>query len=559
MNDIKVIKDCRHKFLYVVVFSFFTNLLLFTAPLFSLQVFDRILSTRSLDTLYFLFVISLIALTALFILDIVRNLAMIHIAAVLEKGLSSTLYKAPFIKIDKAQKLDAGLNDLTKCRNFISSSSVISLIDAPCAPLFILIIYFLHPLLGTCALFGALSLFIIALLNNKLMTSNLIEANDHQKNASLQARQVMEHSLAVQSMGMLGNTLTKWQSHNNLSSGSFTKAFTYNSILNSVAKFIRLILQMVLIATGAYLVIQSELTPGGMLAATIIMGRALSPVEQSINSWRQFTEARSSWTNIKLTLDKINLSENDKLQLPKPEGNVKVEKLSFAYQKGKPALNGVNFKINTGESIGIIGPSGSGKSTLLKLLSGAMYPLQGNVRLDGLPLQDWSSQCREKFIGYVPQNFELFDGSIKENIARLGKVDNKAVIDAAKLTGAHEWILKLPEAYETEIGLNASKLSGGQKQSLAITRALYNNPTLLVMDEPNANLDSKNEISLLKTFKKLREKGTTLLVSSHKPSMLQNFDRILVIQDGKISAFDQSSEILNKFRSGTTKEVKHAL
>ena len=267
MNVIKVTKECRHKFLYVVVFTFFTNLLLFTAPLFSLQVFDRILSTRSLDTLYFLFIIALVALTALFILDVIRNLAMIHIGAVLERGLSSILFKAPFIKTDRTEKLDAGLNDLTKCRNFISGSSVISLIDAPWAPLFIMMIYFLHPLLGACALIGALSLFIIALLNNKLMSGNLMSANDHQKSASLHARQVMEHSLVVQSMGMLENTLTKWQSHNNLSCSSFTKGFTYSSILSSLAKFIRLILQMVLIATGAYLVIKSELTPGGMLAA----------------------------------------------------------------------------------------------------------------------------------------------------------------------------------------------------------------------------------------------------------------------------------------------------
>jgi len=539
---------CKTGLKAVLFFSFFINLLTLAAPLYMLQVFDRVIGSGSIDTLIYLTLITVIAVLTLASLEMVRGRVMVRMGVWLEQSLSTSVFSTSITLASNSKDSVTvqGLRDVATLRNFLTGPAVFPIMDAPWLPIFLAIIFLLHPMLGWIATGGAVVLFTLAIINDLSSRQAMQQSSSASIKGLKQAEASVRNADVVMAMGLMSNLNRRWAKTNGEALDHLTTASNRSGMLSAASKFIRQGLQIAMMGAGAWLVLRSELTPGGMVAGSILLGRALAPVDQAIGSWKGAIAARSAYDRVKALL-LTEAADKEKLDLPEPEGRLSVEKLAYAYSKEfEPVLRGLSFELAAGESLGIIGPTAAGKSTLAHLLMGTAIPEIGHVRIDGADMHTWNRHDRGRFLGYLPQNVELFEGTVTENIARMGDYEPADVVAAAQAANVHEMILSLPDGYETNIGEAGAVLSGGQRQRVALARALYGNPRLVVLDEPNSGLDLSGDSALIKSLRGLKENKVTSVLITHRPSILKKVDKILVLYPGGRYEFGDASSMLNK-------------
>lgn len=530
--------------------SLVLNLMLMMPAVYMMQVFDRVFASRSLETLTMLSVLVVLALALAYGMDVVRSRALAWAGALLDRQLSPAALRASLQRAAQpAQSGDADvLRDIGSLRAFLASSGVLALFDAPWVPVYLIAITLLHPLLGVAAAVGAASLFGLALVADHL-TRRVAEG------AQLQGRMIQRHTQsllrhadAIAGMGMGAAAVQAWRARHEALLDSRSGLAWRSARLAAAARIARQALQAALLGTGAWLVVGENASPGIMIGATILLSRALQPVEQLIAGWKTFVEARAAWQRIERPGSAP--SKQEPLALPAPQGRVDVERVVFAMAaQAVPLIKGVTFSLDAGESLCLVGSSGAGKTTLLRLMLGIWKPQSGAVRLDGANIAQWDRDALGMHVGYLPQDAELFAGTVAENIARLGAVDDGRVVEAARLAHAHEMILRLPQGYDTPLGDAGATLSGGQRQRIALARALYGAPRLVVLDEPNANLDIEGEAALAAALHELKQSGATVIVVSHRPALMSQLDKVAVLKDGVLEAFGPVSSVGPRLRA----------
>ena len=555
---------CKAGLKLVLAFSFFINLLALAAPLYMLQVFDRVLGSGNTDTLLFLTLITLVAVLTLSSLEMVRSRIMVKLGVWLEQRLAKPVYSISIALASRSRGSSStqGLRDVSTLRNFLTGAAVFPIMDAPWLPVYLGIIFMLHPMLGWIATGGAAVLLSLAIINNLVSRKPLQQSSAASISAMKQAEASVQNADVVMAMGLMENLNRRWNNTNGLALAFIADASNRSGLISAISKFVRQGLQVAIMGTGAWLVLGTEMSPGGMVAGSILLGRALAPVDQAIGSWKSALSARSAFARIKALFDAQELIK-DRLDLPQPEGHLSIEKLVYCHaSQNEPVLRGLSFRLEPGEVLGIIGPTASGKSTLAQLLVGTAKPDAGHVRIDGADISHWNSSGRGQFLGYLPQSVELFEGTVSENIARMGEYQPQDVVDAAKAANVHEVILALPEGYETNIGAGGAVLSGGQRQRIALARALYGKPSLVVLDEPNASLDLAGDSALLKSLQGLKKSSAATVIITHRASILSHADKVLVLYPGGNFEFGDRDQMLNKttkpHSASAIKEVAHA-
>ena len=535
---------CRAQFGAVGVFSLVVNLLQLTVSLYMMQVFDRVLATRSIDTLLWLTLVAIAAIGLLALLEGVRSQVMQRVAIWLEnrvapegfaRALEATLRNRPY-------RMEA-LRDLGTCRAWLSGPGALAIYDVPWVPVYLGVIWLLHPLLFLIATGGAVILFGLALASELATSGPLRRANLSAMASQKRADAIARNAEAADAMGMVPALLRLWGNGVAEAAPLQQRAADRAAVLSATTKFVRLAVQIAVLGVGAWLTLNQQMTSGAAIAGSIIMGRALAPVEQLIGGWKGLVQVRQSYRRLRLFLAQPRLRPEAE-PLPAPRGRLTAERLTWA-PPGQPSavIKGVTFALEPGESLGIIGPSGSGKTTLLRLLVGTLAPVSGSARLDGADLALWPREDLGRHIGYLPQDVELFEGSVFRNIARLQPdAPPEAVHRAAGLAGCHEAVLRLPQGYETEVA--EGTLSGGQRQMVGLARALYGDPRLVILDEPDSSLDGDAEARFLEGLAGLKAIGATVVLVSHRPSLIRGVDKVLVMRDGAAELFGPRAEVL---------------
>jgi PrtD family type I secretion system ABC transporter len=556
MNEVqKALRACRGAFAIIMVFSLAINLLTLASPLYMMQVFDRVLTSRSGDTLVMLTLIATFAMAILALIDAIRAQMLVRIGNWLDDRLGPTVFSGALraaLRSDPARAAQ-GLRDLGTVRGFITGPSVTPLLDAPWAPIFIVALFALHPMLGMIGVCGAVLLFGLALLNEfatrrPLRHANLAASKTHQR-----AEAALRNAEVIRAMGMGEGVLRLWRRDSAGTNAAQQSAGTRGAVILAITKFFRLFVQTAILGAGAWLVIRHEASPGAMFASSFLLGRALSPVENAISTWKSLVTARLARRRLNDLLTALPMEEPG-MELPRPVGELVVERLVFVPPGAdEPTLRGVSFEMKPGEVLGIIGPSAAGKSTLARLIAGTWTPTAGKVRLDGAEINVWHDSGGSHHVGYLPQDIELFAGTVRDNIARLGNAGPAAVIEAAKLVGLHEAIMRLPKGYNSEIGEAGLRLSGGQRQRIGLARAIFGHPRLVVLDEPNASLDHEGEEALHHAIARLKEMGTTIVMIAHRPSVLGLADKLLVLRNGLVEAYGSRADVIGRLNAVNAK------
>jgi PrtD family type I secretion system ABC transporter len=547
---------CRFYFLYGGIFSFFLNVLQLTFPIYMLQIYDKVLSSYSEPTLIAITLGAVIALITQGLLQWTRSRLLVRFGVALDEALSGTvlhrsLKRAVEPELAGQRQNAASLRDTNTMRNYLAGSAMFIFFDIPWIPIYMLVVFFLHPVFGGISIIGAVIIMLLGYLTDKTTRKQIEVANAINQQAMNLVGSATRNAFVVHSMGMVGAVSKRWSKINSIVVQIQTKASTISGLLQAITQTFRVGMQVATYAAGAYLVINHEATAGAMIAASIIMGRALAPIEQGMASYRQTVDAWSSYKRLKNTLDAPTPPPN--MSLPVPKGFLSVDNVHFAV-KGQPILNGVTFALNPGETLAVIGPSAAGKSTLCRLLLGIWPPNAGRVNLDGANVYTWDQEELGQYLGYLPQDVELFSGSVAENIARLGEANPDQVVAAAKQAGVHELILRLPKGYDTQIGEQGTILSGGQRQRIGLARALYGQPRLVILDEPNSNLDEEGERALMTSMQYLKFRQATLVVVSHKLNILTAVDKILLMQNGRSVVFGPRDAVLQHLTNAKRQE-----
>ncbi len=550
------IGEVKQVLLIVAFFSFVINVLMLVGPIYMMQVYDRVLTSGSMPTLIYLTLAAggLILISAL--LEGTRSRVLVRLGGRIDEMFSAQLFARLAERGASPRNVNnASLRDLDTLRGFLTGAGLFFFFDAPFTPLFLAVILLLHPWLFLVALTGAALLFVVALASEFVTRRPLAEAGVHMAAAAEFAANASVNADTVEAMGMMAGLRKRWQLRYRSGLSLQSHASDRAGMLTAITKFIRPMLQIAILGVGAYLVLDQKISGGAMIAASIMMGRALAPVEGAIGNWRGFVLARASYTRIRNLLAS-SPQKVSALELPRPEGRISVEQL-VGSPPGleKPVIDGVSFRLGAGEALGIVGPSASGKSTLAKLMIGVWAPTDGCARLDGASVADWDRAELGPHIGYLSQNIELFDGTVAENIARFDAVDAETIIAAAKDAGVHDMILRMPDGYATRVGRGGVTLSGGQRQRIGLARAIYGNPSLVVLDEPNSNLDGQGEAALLEALQNLKRRGVTLVVIAHRASVLEGVDKILVLRDGKVDQFGERDQVLQQLARGIPQPV----
>lgn len=545
----QALDDCRGGFYAAALFSFFINILVLTPSIYMLQVYDRVLTSRSEITLLMLTLIAVGMMAVMAILEMVRSRVLVRVGNRMDEKINSRLFRAVYersLRVPLTSRTQP-LSDLLTLRQFLTGQGLFAFFDAPWAPFFIIIGFLLHPLIGIIGLVGAVLLFIMALLTDLVSRSPLEQANREAMQANLFAENNLRNAEVLEAMGMLPGIQQRWQERHNRMLALQAQASDRAGVISAITKMIRIALQSLILGAGAWLAIEQIVTPGVMIAASIMMGRAFAPVEQAIGMWKGLLAARSSYQRLDELLLRIP-APADPMELPAPNGNLSLEGV-VAVPPGSqvPTLKQVTLQVDAGDIVGVIGPSAAGKSTLARVIVGVWPAISGKVRLDGADIMTMDRVRLGPHIGYLPQDVELFTGTVAENIARFGEIDSDKVIEAAQMAGVHDMILRLPKGYDTQLGEAGRALSAGQRQRVGLARALYGCPALVVLDEPNSNLDEEGETALVQALTQLKQRGSTALIIAHRPHVLTAVDKILVMRDGMIQMYGPRSEVMAKF------------
>jgi ATP-binding cassette, subfamily C, type I secretion system permease/ATPase len=544
------LRDCRRAFAGVALFSGVVNLLMLAGPLYMLQIYDRVLSSRSVPTLVVLSVFLVGAYAFQGALDLIRSRVVVRAAALLDQHLAVAVHGAVIRLAVSNRHPGEGpqpVRDLDQIRAFLTGAGPIAIVDLPWIPVFLLICFLIHPWLGLAATVGGIVLFTMTLLTERASRAPARIAAQDAGVRSVMVEAGRRGGETIIAMGMAGSLAQRWARVNNRYIGAVARLSDVAGSFGSTSKVLRLLLQSLILGLGAYLVIKQELTAGAMIAASIMMGRALAPIETTIANWRAFVAARQSIRRLSEALTRA-APRTAVTALPPPARSLDVEQVTIAAPgTPTPIVTGVHFSLKSGEALGIIGPSGAGKTSLIRALVGIWPPVKGNVRLDGAELGQWDPELRGRHIGFVSQTVELFDGTISENIARMAVApDTDSVLRAAQAAGAHDMVLRFPSGYDTKVGDGGEALSGGQRQRIALARALYGDPFLVVLDEPNANLDSDGELALHQAMQALKARGAIVVLIAHRPATLSVCDRLLVLANGVQQGIGPRDEVLRK-------------
>ena len=536
---------------YMGLFSFCVNLLYLVPALFMLQVFDRVLTTNSHETLLVLLVGTGVALLVMLLLDYVRQSLQGVLAAMVDERLARPVLETLVERAARMPNAGAGegMRDLATLKNVLSSNALAALFDAPWAPLFLALIWGFHPALGLGAVLAVALMLAVAWLNHRITQGAIEGLQQDGRRASKYVESSLRNAEILQALGMTGKLLQRWRALQGEVAGLQASAGRSAVVFTALTRCLRQAIQILLLALGAWLVISQEASAGIMIATTVLLGRALQPVEQLVGSWRALADGRAACRRLQ-ALARDFPDHAGQVELPCPAGRLAVEGLSYrapsADGGGKPVLYNLALNLEAGESLAIIGASAAGKSTLARLLIGLWAPATGSVRLDGVDVAYWNRAQLGQWIGYVPQDVELFDGSVADNIARLDAVDSERVIAAARRANAHDMINEFPQGYDTPVGEGGLRLSPGQRQRIALARALYGNPRLVVLDEPNSNLDGAGEIALAQAVSGLRAEGVTTVIITHRPSLIAHVTKILVLEAGRVKRYGAAGEVMKE-------------
>jgi ATP-binding cassette subfamily C protein len=542
----KGLAHCRSNLVAVGFFSFVINLLVLAIPIYLFNLSDRVLTSRSLDTLAMLSVVVCGAIAINVVIDVIRRVILMRTAVEVEARLGAPVLSAA------AKAAQAGsskefqtLADLQQLRGFITGPVLLTMFDAPVAPIYLLAVFLIHPDLGFIVTGTGVLLLVVALINQRITAVPFGLANAYATRANLQADAMARNAQVINAMGMIPESVSIWGRETAESLKAQVIAQDRNIMMAGITKFVRMSTQIAILGWGTWLALHGGLTGGMVIAGSIVASRALAPIEGVIEGWKHFVQAKSAYGRIRSLLVSSPLNV-DRLRLPRPQGLLHVERILYVPPPNKKViLNGITFTLQPGESLAIVGPSGTGKSTLGKMLVGSITPTAGNVRLDMMDLRNWDPRQFGESVGYLPQDVQLFPASIKANIARMREdATDEEVFSAADLADVHEMISEFAQGYETQIGMDGSPLSGGQKQRIGLARAFYGNPRLVVLDEPNSNLDTAGEQALAKAMVKAKQRGTTVVAITQRPALLNSVDKIMILNNGSVQAFGPRADVL---------------
>lgn len=546
------LRQVRKGFMAAGVFSLFINILMLVPAIYMLQVYDRALGSRSVETLVMLSVIVIILFITLALLQMVRSAILVRIGNNIDEQMAGKIFSGMFkLAIDRPGNQSAQpLNDLTTLRQYLTGQGPIAFFDGPWLPLFIAVLFMFHPWFGVFAIIASLILLALAWGNEKLTGSMLANAGQANIQSTQYAASCLRNAEVVHAMGMENNLRQRWARRHNEFLINQAEASDRAGILSNASKTLRMLFQSLILGLGAYLAIQQEISAGMVIAGSILLGRALAPLDLMIGSWKGFTSARGAHQRLQELL-RGHTGNNQSMPLPPPQGHLSVEGI-FVTAPGSQqlVLRGVGFNLDAGDMLAIVGPSAAGKSSLARVILGIWPVSNGKVRLDGADIHQWDKAQLGPHIGYLPQDIELFEGTISENICRFGQLDPPSVVAAAKLSGVHDMILRLPNGYDTTIAVVGGVLSGGQRQRIGLARAVYGNPKLVVLDEPNSNLDDQGEQALLVALQALKAKGATVVLITHKKPILRLVDKILVLSEGQPMGFGLRDDVMQALQSG---------
>ncbi|MGR3713852.1 MAG: type I secretion system permease/ATPase [Shimia sp.] len=539
--------ESRGLYWAVGVFSAFVNLLMLTGPIFMLQVYDRVLGSQSEETLFAMALLATFLFAMMGILDFVRGRVMARVGARFQARMDRRVFDAAMRRsaLGKSHRAQTGLSDLESVQRLMTSPILMSAYDIPWTPVFLVGIAVFHPWLGMLAVVGG-GLLILATVVNQFATRRLyaeMATSGHMANRM--STQMQEEAEMVCALGMRTAAFSRWEKARDRSLSATLQASDRGGGFTSATKTFRLFLQSAMLGLGAYLSLQGEISPGAMIAGSILLGRALAPVEQAVNQWQVVQSARRGWNNLVELLSEVP-PEITRTKLPAPAARLEVQQLTVLPPgESQATLRMISFEVQPGQAVGVIGASGAGKSTLARALTGVWRAAGGKVRLDGAALDQYDPADLGQYIGYLPQRVELFDGTIADNIARLAEApDPEKVVAAARKADAHEMILQLPNGYDTQVVANGGRLSGGQMQRIGLARAMYDDPVLLVLDEPNSNLDNEGSNALNGAIRSTKAEGRSVLIMAHRPAAIKECDLLLMLEDGSKRAFGPRDEVM---------------
>ncbi|SLN28674.1 Type I secretion system ATP-binding protein PrsD [Roseovarius litorisediminis] len=542
-------RESRKLYWFVGSFSFFANLLMLTGPLYMLQVYDRVLGSRSVETLIALSVLVAFLYGIMALLDYARGRIMGRVGARFQSRLDQRVFDAVIRKsaVSPDEQTATGLRDLESVQRLMTSPVLTAMFDIPWTPFFLAGIWIFHPWLGVLALVGGLVLISVTFINQYVTRGPVANANRATVQSEAISNQIRTESEMVQAMGMRRAAFERWQIARDRSLKEQILSADLGGTFTSTTKAFRLFLQSAMLGVGAYLVLQNKMTPGAMIAGSILLGRALAPIEQVIGQWPLVQRASKGWTSLAELLGSVP-PEVSRTELPVPRALLEVQQVTVIPPgEQQAALKTATFTLQPGQAVGVIGPSGAGKSTLARALTGVWRPAGGKIRLDGASLEQYAPEVLGQHIGYLPQRVQLFDGTIAENIARLsGHPDAEKVVAAARKADAHEMILKLPDGYDTRVTAGGGRLSGGQMQRIGLARAMYGDPVLLVLDEPNSNLDNEGSEAVNNAIRSLKAEGKSILIMAHRPAAIKECDLLLVLENGVVRAFGPKEKVLRE-------------
>ena len=539
--------DVKSYFIYAGLFSAAVNLLMLVPVIYMLQVYDRVVSSGSYSTLAMLTLLMVALTAALGGFEWVRSMILIAASNRIEKNLRRRVSDATFkraLLTGGAVSNSQPLSDLSSLRQFLTGNGLFAFFDAPWFPIYVFVMFMFHPLFGYAAIFAGIVMVALAYTTEKVTSKKLQDANSQSNWINNQVNGTLKNSEVIAAMGMADDLRHRQEKRFDQVLTLQTDASRSAGLLQSLSKTFRMIMQSLLLGLGALLALRQEISPGMMIAGSLLLGRALAPIDMLVGTWKGFTLARGQYDRLGQLLNQIP-KDADTMSLPAPTGKLSAEQVMVVPPGSKNiVVRGVNMELNAGEALGIVGPSASGKSCLARALLGIWPTYSGKVRLDGADIFAWDRTELGPYIGYLPQDIELFDGSISENICRFGDVDPDKVVEAARTAGVHDLILHLPQGYDTVIGGSGGILSGGQRQRIGLARAIYGSPKYLVLDEPNSNLDDQGERELVEAIRRIKSEGATVIIITHRTMVLQCVDKILVMRDGAASHFGPRDQVL---------------